>query len=70
MKWSNIQIDHAKPNVSIDVSEDEKIKEAFSWKNTQPILKRTIFKKAKKNNLLFYRLQFVKANQFIKLNEE
>ena len=48
LKWSNIQTDRAKPSVSIDVSKDEEIKEAFNWKNTQLILERTILKKAKK----------------------
>ena len=39
MNWSNIEIDHAKPICMFDVSEVEELKEAFSWKNTQPLLK-------------------------------
>ena len=38
MNWSNIEIDHVKPFCLFDVTKDEEIKEAFSWKNTQPLL--------------------------------
>ena len=38
-KWSNIEIDHVKPICLLDVSKDEELKEAFNWKNTQPLLK-------------------------------
>ena len=51
-----------------DVSEDEQLKEAFSWKNTQPILKHDHHQKCIKNNFLDYQLEFYKAYQFIKLN--
>ena len=36
MTWDNIEIDHVKPICLFDVSKDEKLKEAFSWKNTEP----------------------------------
>ena len=39
MKWSNIEVDHIKPLCMFDVSDDQQLKEAFSWKNTQPLLK-------------------------------
>ena len=39
MNWSNIEIDHFKPICMFDVSKDERLREAFNWKNTQPLLK-------------------------------
>ena len=39
VNWPNTEIDHVKPITLLDVSKDEEIKEAFSWKNTQPFLK-------------------------------
>ena len=39
MNWTNIEIDHVKPICMFDVSDDEQLKEAFSWKNTQLLLK-------------------------------
>ena len=70
MNWSNIEIDHVKPICMFDVSKDEELKEAFNWKNTQPLLKYVHAQKGNKFNFLVYRLQFIKAYQFIKLNEE
>ena len=70
MNWTNIEIDHVKPICMFDLSKDEDLKEAFSWKNTQPLLKHDRQKKGTKFNFLDYQLQFIKAHQFIKLNEE
>ena len=70
MNWSNIEIDHVKPICMFDVSDDEQLKQAFSWQNTQPLLKEVHQKKGIKFNFLDYQLQFIKAYQFIKLNEE
>ena len=70
MNWGNIEIDHVKPICLFDVSDDEQLKEAFSWKNTQPLLKKDHQLKGIKFNFLDYQLQFIKAYQFIKLNEE
>ena len=70
MNWSNIEIDHVKAICLIDVSKDKELREAFSWKNTQPLLKRDHQKKGTKFNFLDYQLQFFKAYQFIRLNEE
>ena len=70
MNWENIEIDHVKPICMFDVSDDEKLKEAFSWKNTQPLLKKYHELKKTKFTFLDYQLQFTKAYQFIKLNEE
>ena len=39
MNCSNIEIDHVKATCLFDVSTDEQLKEAFSRKNTQPLLK-------------------------------
>ena len=70
MTWNNIQIDHVKPICLFDVTKDEELKEAFNWKNTQPLLKEVHSHKGIKFNFLDYQLQFIKAYQFIKLNEE
>ena len=53
-----------------DVSKDEELKEAFRWENTQPLLKEVHARKGVKFNFLDYQLQFIKAYQFIKLNEK
>ena len=70
MNWSNIEVDHIKPICMFDVSNDEELKEAFSWKNTQPLPKQDNRQKGTKFNFLDYQLQFIKAYQFLKLNEE
>ena len=70
MNWSNIEFDHVKPICLFDVSKDEELKEAFSWKNTQPLLKHYHKLKGTKFNFLVYQLQFIEACQFLKLNEE
>ena len=70
MNWSHIEIDHVKPICMFDVSDDEQLKEIFAWKNTQPLLKHDHHQKGVKYNFLDYQLQFIKAYQFIKLNEE
>ena len=53
-----------------DVTKDEELREPFSWKNTQPLLKHNHQLKGIKFNFLDYQLQFIKAYQFLKLNEE
>ena len=68
MNWENIEIDHVKPICLFDVSDDEQLKEAFSWKNTQPLLKQDHRQKGTKFNFLDYQLQFIKAYEFLKLN--
>ena len=70
MTWENIEIDHVKPICLFDVSKDDELREAFNWKNTQPLLKEVHQQKGVKLNFLDYQLQFIKAYQFIKLNEE
>ena len=68
MNWNIIEIDHVKPIYMFDVSKEEELKEAFSWKNTQTLLKHDHRKKGTKFNFLDYQLQFIKGYQFIKLN--
>ena len=70
MNWSNIEIDHVKPIRLVDVSKDEELREAFNWKNTQPLLKKYHQQKGTKFNFLDYQLQFIKAYQFIKLIDQ
>ena len=61
MNWSNIEIDHVKPICMFDVSDDEQFKEAFSWKNTQPLLKHDHHQKGAKYYFLDYQLQLIKS---------
>ena len=37
MNWLRIEIDHVKPICLFDVSNNDELKEAFNWKNTQPL---------------------------------
>ena len=59
--WPNIEIDDVKAICMFNVSEDEELKEAFNWKNTQPLLKRDHQYQETKFNFLDYQLQFIKA---------
>ena len=59
-----------KPICMFDVSEDEELRDAFSRINTQPLPKQDHQKEAINCNFLDYQLQFIKAYQFIKINEE
>ena len=68
MNWQKIENDHVKIICMIEVSEDEELREAFSWNNTQTLLKHDHQKKGTKFNFLDYLFQFVKTYQFSKLN--
>ena len=70
MTWDNIETDHVRPISSFDISDDEQLKEAFNWRNTQPSLKEIQQKKSIKYIFLDYRLQFIKSYQFLKIFEE
>ena len=70
MNWTNIEIDHVKAICLLDVSKDDELREAFSRKNTQPLLQQYYRPKGTKLNFLDYQLQFINAYQFIKLKEE
>ena len=69
MNWENIEIDHVKPICLFDKYDDEQLKEAFNWKNTQPLLKQDHLQKGIKFNFLEYQPQFIKVYQFIEINE-
>ena len=69
MNWTNIEIDHVKPICMFDVTKDEDLKEAFCWKYCQPLLKEIHKKKAIKYNFLDYQSQFIKAYEFLRINE-
>ena len=68
MNWQNIEIDHVKAICLFDISNDEQLKEAFNWRNTQPLLKKDHQQKGIKFNVLDYQNQFIKAYQFLELN--
>ena len=70
MNRSIIEIDHVRPITSFDISDDEQLKEAFNWRNTQPLLKHDHRQKGIEYNFLDYHLQFMKTYQFIKLNDQ
>ena len=70
MNWLKIRIDHVKPICLFDVSKDEELKETLNWKSTQTLLKEIVSQKRVKYNFLVYHLQFIKAYQFIKLNDQ
>ena len=67
MNWTKIELDHIKPICMSDVSKDEELREAFNWKNTQPLLKEVHQQKGIKFNFLDYQLQFIKAYQFFEI---
>ena len=52
MIWRNIELDHVKPICMFDISYDEQLKEAFNWRNTQPLIKEIHQKKGIKYNFL------------------
>ena len=39
MNWERIEIDQVQPICKFDVAKVEELKEAFNWRNTQPLLK-------------------------------
>ena len=70
MTWDNIEIDHVKAICLFDISNNEQLKEAFNWRNTQPLLKKDHQQKGIKFNVLDYQNQFIKAYQFLELNDQ
>ena len=70
MTWDIIESVHVKAVCVFDVSKEEELKEAFSGKNTLPLLKHNHQQKGTKFNFLDYQLQFMKSYQFLNLNEE
>ena len=70
MKYFNLEIDHVKRICSFDISKNEGLKEAFCWKNTQPLLKKDHQCKGTKFNFMDYQLHFIKAYKSIKGNDQ
>ena len=70
MNWNDIEIDHVKPTCLFDVSKDVELREVFSWKNTQPLLKRDHQQKGTKFNNLDYQLHIIYAYQFLRLYDQ
>ena len=70
MTWDKIEIDHVKPICLFDVSKDEELKEAFSWKNTHPLSNEIHKQKGIKYIFLDYQFQLTEVCQFLKINEE
>ena len=70
MTWDNIEIDHVKAICLFDISNDEQLKEAFNWRNTQPLVKKDHQQKGIKFNVSDYQNQFIKAYQFLELNDQ
>ena len=70
MNWSKIEIDHVKPICMFGVSDDEVLKLAFNWKDTETFCKVIHSQKCGNFNLLDQQLQLNKGYQFLKVNEK
>ena len=70
INWSLIELNHVKPIHLLNVSKDDELRDSFNWKSTQPLLKEVHQQKEIDWNNLDYHLQFIKAYQFLKINEE
>ena len=51
--WDNFGIDHVKPICMFDISIEEELKDAFNWKNTQPLSKQDL--QQKRSNYMFFK---------------
>ena len=70
MNWSKIEIDHVKPICMFDISNHEELGECFNWKKHSAVVKRYTSTGGRTFNFVDYQQQFIKAYQFLKLNEE
>ena len=70
MSWTKIEIDQVKTFCLFVVSKNEELKEAFRWENTQTLLKQDDHPKRTKYNFPDYHLQFIKAYQFLRFNDQ
>ena len=52
MNWSSIENDLMKPICLFDVSKGDELEEAFSWRNTQPLIKEIHKKRGLNKNFL------------------
>ena len=50
INWPNIEIDHVKAFCLFLVSDDQQLKEAFNWQNTEPLFEKDHQQKGIKNN--------------------
>ena len=57
---AEIEIDHVRTISSSDESNDEEVREPYSWQNNQPLLKKVQRLKGIKFDFLTYRSQFIK----------
>ena len=64
--WKKVENDQVGPISSYSGSNDEKMKEAFNWRSTQPLRKSIHCQKGTKFDFVGYRLQFFKAYQLWK----
>ena len=67
---TNIELNLVKSVCTFDISKDKELREAFKWKNTQPLLKALHSRKGPKFIFVDYQLHFLKAYQFFRLNGE
>ena len=70
MNWNNAKTDHVKLICMFDISNEDEIKEAFCWKNTQALFKQDPLHKGIKFNFLGYQLQFNKAYHFLRFKDQ
>ena len=70
MNWSKIEIDRVETISLFDISKNEELKEWFNWINTEPLLKQVHRRKRTQFLFFTYRLEILKAFQFLKLNDE
>ena len=70
MNWFNIEIDHVKPFCLFVVSINEGVKQELFRKNIQTFLNKDHQYKGTKFSFLDYQLLFIKAYQFLRINDE
>ena len=63
---NNFEIDHCRPLATFDFSDQEQQYDAFSWTNTQPLLKIKNRSKGAKRNVWSEVLQEMKVVVFLK----
>ena len=68
--WSIYEIDHVRPLHSFDVSNNKKLEEASAWKLINHFQNKIISKNRNQYSFVDYQFQFIKAYQFLTLNED
>lgn len=69
MTFNNVELDHVRTLTSFDLTNEEQLREASTWKNIQPLFKRDNLTKGAKFNEMDYQLQFIKAHEFLSQNK-